>query len=56
MILSCFIYLVYFLHDKNISEMISGQGHVMRRDQGQMWAKCKNSEQKSGILGVSKYI
>ena len=32
MFLSCFIYLTYILHDKNdknISEMISGQGHVI---------------------------
>ena len=27
--------------------MISGQGHVMRLSQGQMWAEFKNSEQKS---------
>ena len=47
MILSCIIYLIYCLHDTNISEMISGQGHVMRRDQGQMCAKFKNSEQKA---------
>ena len=47
MILSCFIYLTYRLHDKNIPDMIGGQGHVMRRGQGQMWAKFNNSEQKS---------
>ena len=56
MILSCVIYLTYSLHDKNIPEMISGQGHVMRRSQGQMKAKFKNSEQKKPILNVSKYI
>ena len=47
MILSCVIYLTYSLHDKNIPEMISGQGHVIRLSQGQMWAKFKHSEQKS---------
>ena len=31
MMLSCFIYLTYSLHDKNIPEMIGGQDHVMRR-------------------------
>ena len=56
MILSCVIYLTYSLHDKNIPEMISGQGQVMRRSQGQMRAKLKNSEQKKLILNVSKYI
>ena len=30
MILGCVIYLTYILHDKNIPEVISGQGHVMR--------------------------
>ena len=47
MILSCVIHLTYSLHDKNMPDMISGQGHVMRLSQGQMWAKFKNSEQKS---------
>ena len=46
MILSCVIYLTYSLHDKNMHDMISGQGHVMRLSQGQMWATFKNSEQK----------
>ena len=36
MILSCVIYLTYSLRDKNIHEVISGQGHVMRLCQGQM--------------------
>ena len=47
MILSCVIYLTYRLYDKNIPEMNSGQGHVMRLSQRQMWRKFKNSEQKS---------
>ena len=47
MILSCVIYLTYSLHEKNIREMINGQGHVMRLSQGQMWAKFKHTEQKS---------
>ena len=34
------------MYDKNIPDMISGQGRVMRLSQGQMWAKFKNSEQK----------
>ena len=38
MILGCVIYLTYSLHDKNIPEVIIGQGHVMRLNQGQMWA------------------
>ena len=45
MIFGYVIYLTYSLHDKNIPGMISGQGHVMRLGQGQMWAKFKNSEQ-----------
>ena len=36
MIFGCVIYLTYSLHDKNIPDMISGQG-----------AKFKNSDQKS---------
>ena len=47
MILSFVICLTYSLHDKNIPEMINGQGHMMRLSQGHMWAKFKNSEQKS---------
>ena len=47
MIVSGFICLTYCLHDKNIHEVISGQGHVMRLSQGQMRAKFKNSEPKS---------
>ena len=35
MISSCVIYLTYILHNKIIPETISGQGHVMRRSQGQ---------------------
>ena len=46
MILSCVIYLTYSLQEKNIPQMINGQGHVMHLSQGQMWAKFKNSEQK----------
>ena len=46
MVLSYFIYLTYNLHYENIPGMISGQGHVMRLSQGQMWTKFKNSEQK----------
>ena len=42
MIFDCGIYLAYSQHDKNILDMISGQGHVMRLSQGQMWAKFKN--------------
>ena len=47
MISSFVIYLTYSLHDKNIPEMITGQGHVMRLSQGHMWAKFKTSEQKT---------
>ena len=47
MIFGCVFYLTYSLHDKNIPDMISGQGHVMRLSQGHMWAKFKNSEPKS---------
>ena len=47
MIVSYFIYLTYRLYDKHIPDMIGGQGHVMQRGQGQMWAKFNNSEQKS---------
>ena len=47
MILSCVIYLTYSLRDKNIPEMISGPGHVIRLSQGQMSAKFKHYEQKS---------
>ena len=36
MILNCGIYLTYILHDKNIPEVISGEGHVIRPSQGQM--------------------
>ena len=36
MILGCVIYLTYSQHDKKIPEVISGQGHVMRLNQGQM--------------------
>ena len=44
MIFGCVIYLTYSLHDKNIPDMISGQGHVIRLSQGQMWAKFINAE------------
>ena len=47
MILSCVIYLTYSLHDKNIPDMISGQGHVMHLSQGQMWAVEKFGTKKS---------
>ena len=56
MILSCVIHLTYNLHDKNIPEMIGGQGHVIRLSQGHMWAKFKHSEQKKLIINVLKYI
>ena len=36
MILSSVIYLTHSLHDKNMPDKISGQGHVMRLSQGQM--------------------
>ena len=36
MILSFVIYLTYSLHEKNIPEMIYGQGHVMRLSQVHM--------------------
>ena len=35
-VMSYFIYLTYSLYDKNIPEVIGGQGHVMRRNQSQM--------------------
>ena len=51
-----FTYLTYSLHDDNFPGMISGQGHVMRLNQGQMWAKLKNSEQKFHIKCFKVYI
>ena len=56
MIFDCVIYLTYSLHDKKIPHMISGQGHVMRLSQGQMWAKFKNFEQKAHIKCFKVYI
>ena len=41
MILSSFIYLTYILHNENITEMIGGQGHVMRRSQ--LKVRCEQS-------------